>query len=48
MNEDAEDYGSCDNCGCDLTADDLGELCDQCEWWLDAANEPERSDEPST
>lgn len=30
-------YGSCDNCGSDLTGDDYGELCDQCQWWLEKA-----------
>ena len=35
--EDDEDCGSCDACGCNLTSDDINGLCDQCEWWRDAA-----------
>lgn len=32
-----DDNGSCENCGCNLTADDINGLCDQCELWRDAA-----------
>lgn len=32
-----EIVGSCENCGCNIYASDanLGELCDQCEWFLE-------------
>lgn len=31
---DGEPVGSCDNCGCNLYADDEWDgLCNQCAWW---------------
>lgn len=33
MNDEDLFLGSCDNCGCNLTADDSEYLCGQCEWW---------------
>lgn len=36
--DEGEPVGSCENCGCNLYADDLGDLCDQCEWWVEEAN----------
>ncbi len=34
-----EDYseptGSCDECGVDIYADDIGGLCDQCQWYAE-------------
>lgn len=35
--EDDEDLGICENCGCNLTADEINGLCDQCEYWRGAA-----------
>lgn len=32
---DAEPIGSCDTCGADVDED----LCDQCAWYVEAANE---------
>lgn len=37
QDDDEEDLGSCENCGCNLTADEINGLCEQCEWWRDAA-----------
>lgn len=34
-----DDYGSCENCGCNLYDDDFGDLCDQCAWWMYGADE---------
>ena len=30
-----EPIGSCDVCGCNLYAEDIGGLCNQCEWQRD-------------
>lgn len=33
--EEADMFGSCERCGCDLDSDHPVDLCDQCEWWLE-------------
>lgn len=34
--DDQEDNptGSCERCGANICADDNGEYCDQCLWWI--------------
>jgi len=40
FNDCLEDCGSCENCGCDLDQDDYPyDLCNQCQWWVDKADE---------